>query len=73
MDLATPSLVGSAHAGHDEPRLYQSRCESQCDLLGNARTGPVWITSFHLDNASGPGRWRRFGENSNRYFRFLRI
>ena len=54
--------------------------ESQRDLLGNAGTAPVGITSFHCHDdideffffgPFGPGRAARWDENNMRYFRFL--
>ena len=57
--------------------LINTYIEGQCDLLGYTRTSPHGITLLHIGNGTDDilvrtfwsGFDRRFGENSNRYFR----
>jgi len=56
--------------------LVDLNAESQRDLLGNSRTAPVGITSFHFDDGVdelwfgpfGPDRRPRLGENQQAIF-----
>jgi hypothetical protein len=58
--------------------LIYRNAESQCDLLGNARTSPSRVALLHIDNRLNDVRvWtllaqvspQRLGENKSRYFR----
>ena len=59
--------------------LINTRAECPIDLLGDSRAAPGRIPLFHLDHGTNDvsirpfrsGLGLRFGENTNRYFRWI--